>query len=245
MENLFFKLIDDKEELMADFKFQDVIVEVIKKKIKNVHLRVYSCSGQVKLSAPDTMSMETLRVYVSSKLNWIRKQQNKFQSLERKTHREYSDRESHYYNGKRYLLKLVECDAPPKVQLTGSQLILQVRPGSDRNKKSAVLDNWYRNQLKEKILPLIALWEKKMKVSISELTIQKMKTRWGSCTPSLCSIRINLELAKKSTELVEYVIVHELAHLIEPSHNHRFVALMDQFIPKWRFYRDELNRLPM
>ncbi|HAT8315143.1 TPA: M48 family metallopeptidase [Legionella pneumophila] len=230
---------------MTDFKLQDVDVEVIQKKIKNVHLSVYPPTGHVKVSAPEAMSMETIRVYVISKLNWIRKQQNKFQSQERETTREYIDRESHYFNGKRYLLKLVECNAPPSVQLTHSQIILQVRPGSDVHKKAEILDNWYRRQLREKVLLILATWERKMGVSVSKLTIQKMKTKWGSCTHSLKSIRINLELAKKPSEFLEYVIVHELAHLIEPSHNHRFVALMEQFMPKWQFYRDELNRLPI
>ncbi|HFD0825333.1 TPA: M48 family metallopeptidase [Legionella pneumophila] len=138
-----------------------------------------------------------------------------------------------------------ECNAPPRVRLTHSQIILQVRPGSDVHKKAAVLDNWYRHQLKDKVSPMIAIWEKKIGVSVIKLTIQKMKTKWGSCTHSLRTIRINLELAKKPSEFLEYVVVHELAHLIEPSHNHRFVALMDQCMSKWRFYREELNRLPV
>ncbi|HAU1490442.1 TPA: M48 family metallopeptidase [Legionella pneumophila] len=230
---------------MPDFKLDDMDVVVVQKNIKNVHLSVYPPVGHVRVSAPEQMSLDAIRAYVISKLNWIRKQQNKFQSQERETTREYIDRESHYFNGKSYLLKLVECDAPPKVQLNHSQILLQIRPGTNVHKKAEIMDNWYRQQLREKIHPIITAWERKMGVSVSKFTIQKMKTKWGSCTHSLSSIRINLELAKKPSEFLEYVVVHELAHLIEPSHNHRFVALMDQFMPKWRFYRDELNRLPV
>ncbi|MBN9226613.1 MULTISPECIES: M48 family metallopeptidase [Legionella] len=230
---------------MPDFKLDDMDVAVVQKNIKNVHLSVYPPVGHVRVSAPEQMSLDAIRAYVISKLNWIRKQQNKFQSQERETTREYIDRESHYFNGKSYLLKLVECDAPPKVQLNHSQILLQIRPGTNVHKKAEIMDNWYRHQLREKIHSLITAWERKIGVSVSKFTIQKMKTKWGSCTHSLRSIRINLELAKKPSEFLEYVVVHELVHLIEPSHNHRFVALMDQFIPKWRFYRDELNRLPI
>lgn len=230
---------------MPDLKIQDIDIEVVQKRIKNVNLSVSPPIGHVKVSAPLQMSLDAIKSYVISKLNWIRKQQYKFHSQKREAAIEYINNEHHYFNGKCYLLKVNELEACPKVQLTHSQIILQVRPGSDIHKKAAVLDNWYRHQLKETILPMIRKWENKMGVSVSKLTIQKMKTKWGSCTPSLGSIRINLDLARRSTELLEYVVVHELSHLIEPSHNHRFVSLMDQFLPKWRLFRDELNRLPV
>lgn len=228
-----------------DFKLHDMDVEVIQKNIKHVHLSVYPPKGLVRVSVPEAMAMDTIRVYVISKLNWINKQQEKLRKQEREPPRQCVDRESHYYNGKRYLLKVEERDAVPQVQLTHSQIILQVRPGADGEKKRAVLDDWYRQQLKEKVRDLLDLWQSKVGVSITQFTIRKMKTKWGSCSPVSRSIRVNLELAKKPIECLEYIIVHELTHLLEPSHNSRFIALMDKVMPKWRFYRDELNGLPL
>lgn len=220
-------------------------VEIVQKNIKNVHLSVYPPSGHVRVSAPDTMEMDTIRVYVISKLNWIKKQQEKLQAQVRETPRECIDRESHYFNGKRFLLKVIERDAAPQVNLSHSQILLQVRPGADEVKKRAVLEAWYRQQLKEKVSTLITQWEKKMDVSVAYFTIRKMKTKWGSCSPLSRSIRINLELAKKPLECLEYIVVHELVHLLEPSHSSRFIGLMDKFMPKWRLYREELNTLPV
>lgn len=220
-------------------------VEVIQKDIKNVHLSVYPPIGHVKVSAPAEMTLEMIRGYVISKLNWIRKQQDKLQGQVREAPRECIDRESHYFNGKRFLLKVVERDAAPQVILSHSEIVLQVRPGADEVKKRAVLNAWYRQQLKEKATVLITQWEKKMGVSVANVTIRKMKTKWGSCLPASCSICINSELAKKPPEYLEYIVVHELAHLLEPSHNDHFIVLMDGFLPKWRLYRDELNALPV
>jgi len=228
-----------------NIRLNDIDVEVVHKNIKNVHLSVYPPKGRVKVSAPESMEIETIRVYVISKLGWIKKQQEKLRAQARETPRECIDRESHYYYGKRYLLKVVEHDAAPQVSLSYSKIVLQVRPGADDAKKRAVLDEWYRQRLKEKLGPLIAHWEKQMDVSVALCTVRKMKTKWGSCTPVSCSIRINLDLAKKPPECLEYIVVHELAHLLESSHNSRFIALMDRFMPKWRMYRDELNALPV
>ncbi len=228
-----------------NFKLNNIDVEVIQKDIKNVHLSVYPPKGRVKVSAPESMAIETIRVYVISKLGWIKKQQEKLCAQVREAPRECIDRESHYFNGKRFLLKIVERDVAPQVSLSHSKIVLQIRPGADEVKKRSVLDAWYRQQLKEKACSLITQWEKKMDVSVAQLTIRKMKTKWGSCSPVSRSIRINLELAKKPPECLEYIVVHELVHLLEPSHNSRFIALMDRFMPKWRFYRDELNALPV
>ncbi|HDZ79353.1 MAG TPA: M48 family peptidase [Gammaproteobacteria bacterium] len=227
------------------FKLNNIVVEVVQKDIKNVHLSVYPPKGHVKVSAPESMAIETIRVYVISKLGWIKRQQEKLRTQEREAPRECIDRESHYFNGKRYLLKVVERDAPPRVSLSHSNIVLQVRPGADEFKKRVVLDMWYRQQLKEKVSRLISQWENKIDISVAQFTIRKMKTKWGSCSPLSRSIRINLELAKKPPEYLEYIIVHEMVHLHEPSHNSRFIALMDRFMPKWRLYRDELNTLPV
>lgn len=230
---------------MTVLELNELDVEIVQKDIKNVHLSVYPPRGRVKVSAPESMAAETIRVYVISKLGWIKRQQEKLRAQARETAREYIDRESHYFNGKRFLLKVVERDAVPQVSLSHSQIVLQIRPGTDEVKKRSVLDEWYRQQLREKVSLLVTQWEKKMDVSVAQLTIRKMKTKWGSCSPASRSIRINLELAKKPPEHLEYIVVHELAHLLEPSHNSRFIALMDHYLPKWRFFRDELNFLPV
>jgi hypothetical protein len=191
------------------------------------------------------MSLDTIRVFAISKLGWIKQQQQKLREQERETPREYLDRESHYVWGKRYLLKIVEQDAAPIVSLQHSTLWLQVRPGTDEARKQAVVAEWYREQLKEAAPPLIAKWEPLMGVQVARFFVQHMKTRWGSCNPTAGSIRLNSELAKKPPECLEYIVVHEMVHLLEPTHNQRFVAIMDRLLPQWQSHRDSLNRLPV
>ena len=222
-----------------------IVLEVVKKDIKNVHLSVYPPSGRVRISAPLRMNADTIRVYAISKLDWIKQQQRKLRAQERETPREYLDRESHYVWGKRYLLKIVEQDSAPVVELKHSKLLLRVRPGADEEKKQAVLEEWYRLQLKEAVPQLIAKWQPLMGVNVESFFVQRMKTKWGSCNHGSKTIRLNTDLAKKPRECLEYIVVHEMAHLLEPTHNQRFVALMDQFMPKWQFLRDILNRLPV
>jgi hypothetical protein len=226
-------------------RFGDIVADVIKKDIKNVHLSVYPPTGTVRISAPSHMKTDTIWVFALSKIGWIRKQQKKLCDQERETPREYLDRESHYLWGKRYLMKMVEKNEKPRVSLRYNTMTLQVRPGADEARKRSVLDEWYRQLLKDEIPPLIEEWEKKLDVTLEKFIVRKMKTKWGSCTPKYRTVRINLELAKKPPECLEYILVHELVHLLEPTHNARFIALMDQSLPKWRFYRDELNRLPV
>jgi predicted metal-dependent hydrolase len=223
----------------------DIAIEVVKKNIKNVHLSVCPPTGNVRISAPLRMNLDTIRGFAIAKLDWIKKQQHKIRSRIRETPRAYIDRESHYLWGKCYLLELIEIDAPPQIELQFDRLLLQVRPGTDIHKKRAIVDDFYRYQIETAIPPLIAKWEKIMGVRVDSFTVRKMKTKWGSCTPSLGTIRFNLELAKKPAECLEYVIVHELVHLLEPSHNQRFIAFMDLFMPAWRLYSSELNRLPI
>ena len=223
----------------------DITVEVVKKDIRNVHLSVYPPTGRVRISAPAQMSLDTIRVFAISKLGWIKQQQQKLREQERETPREYLDRESHYVWGKRYLLKIVEQDAAPIVSLQHSTLWLQVRPGTDEARKQAVVAEWYREQLKEAAPPLIAKWEPLMGVKVARFFVQHMKTRWGSCNPGAGSIRLNSELAKKPPECLEYIVVHEMVHLLEPTHNQRFVAIMDRLLPQWQSHRDSLNRLPV
>lgn len=223
----------------------EIAVDVVRKDIKNVHLSVHPPTGRVRIAAPERMKLDTIRVFAISKLGWIKQQQRKLREQERETPREYLDRESHYVWGKRYLLKVIVGDAAPAVELKHRTLLLRVRPSSNEEKKQAVLDEWYRGQLKKAVPPLVAKWERLMGVTVEKFFVQRMKTKWGSCNSRARTIRLNSELVKKPRECLEYIVVHEMVHLLEPTHNRSFVALIDQFMPKWQFYRDALNRLPV
>jgi predicted metal-dependent hydrolase len=226
-------------------KLGDIAVDVVLKDIKNVHLSVYPPAGRVRISAPSRMSLDTIRVFAISKLAWIKQQQKKFRSQERETPREYLNRESHYVWGKRYMLKAIECDEAPSVELKHGTMVLRLRQGTDDVKKQAVVEEWYRQQLKHAVPPLIAKWEPIMGVKVDRFFVRRMKTKWGSCNAATHCIRLNTDLAKKPCECLEYIVVHEMVHLLEPTHNARFVALMDRFMPQWRYYRERLNHLPV
>jgi len=227
------------------FVLGEIVVEVVQKDIKNLHLSVHPPAGKVRIAAPLRMDLDTIRMFAITKLAWIKSQQKKLREQERETPREYLDRESHYVWGKRYLLQLVEKDAAPFVELKHNKMILQLRPAASLEKKQEVLDEWYREQLKEVVPPLIANWEKVVGVKTGKFFIQKMKTKWGSCSPGPKNIRLNTDLAKKPLQCLEYIIAHELTHLIERHHNEHFTALMDAHMPQWRQYREMLNSLPL
>jgi predicted metal-dependent hydrolase len=229
---------------MPQLVLDDLVVDVVLKDIKNVHLSVYPPDGRVHISAPARMNMETIRVYAISRLGWIRRQQKKLRDQERESRREYVDRESHYVWGRRYLLKVVQETAVPSAQIKHGTLLLTVRPGADEQTRAATVSAWYREILKTETATLIEAWEPRLQVKVNGFFVQQMKTKWGSCNPAAGTIRLNTELAKKPPECVEYVVVHEMAHLLEPTHNARFLALMDRFIPTWRETRKTLNRLP-
>lgn len=226
-------------------KLNELDIEIVQKNIKHVHLSVYPPDGKVKVSAPLSMAPDTLRVFVISKLAWIKKQQSKLRAQQREAPREYLDRESHYVWGKRYLLKIEEAEAPPRIELKHNKLVLSVRPGTNPARKQAILEAWYRDNLRQAVPALIEKWQSRMGVRVNRFYVQSMKTKWGSCSVHSGSIRLNTELAKKPRACLEYIVVHEMTHLLEPTHNSRFIGLMDRFMPKWRFYRDELNRLPV
>lgn len=226
-------------------KLGEIQIEVTFKDIKNVHLSVYPPSGKVRIAAPAHMKLDTVRLFAIAKLDWIRQQQAKLRRQDREAPREYVDRESHYVWGKRYLLKIIEENAPPKVELTPRTLRLHVRPGTDTEHKRKILEAWYREQVREAVPPLLALWEPVVGGKVARYFVQTMKTKWGSCNPANRSIRLNTELAKKPRQCLEYILVHELLHLREPSHNQRFVSLMDQTMPAWRTLRELLNQLPV
>ena len=231
--------------MVTQMAFGAIIVDVVIKNIKNIHLSVYPPNGRVRIAAPSRMCLDAIRVFAVSRLGWIKQQQQKLQEQERETPREYLGRESHYVWGKRYLLSVIESHAAPSVALQHSRLLLRVRPGTDAQKKQAIVEAWYRQQLKKAVPPLLARWEPLMGVKVERFFVQRMKTKWGSCNHGARTIRLNTELAKKPRECLEYIVVHEMTHLLEPTHNARFVALMDQCMPQWRFYRDQLNRLPV
>lgn len=231
--------------MTTQIKLGDITADVVLKDIKNIHLSVYPPNGRVRISAPLRMDIDTIRVFAISRLGWIKQQQKKFQEQERETPREYLNLESHYVWGKRYLLKVIENDEVPSVELKHRKMVLCVRPGTDDKKKQAIIDSWYREQLKKAVPPLIARWEPLLGVKVERFFVQRMKTKWGSCNYKARNIRLNTELAKKPQECLEYVVIHEMAHLLEPTHNSRFIMLMDRFMPKWQFYRDKLNQLPV
>lgn len=223
----------------------DVTAEVVFKNIKNVHLSVHPPTGRVRISAPARMEPDAIRLFALSKLGWIRAQRRKIQAQPREPAREYVERESHYVWGERYLLEVHERPGAPKVELLPKALRLWVKPGAAPDARAVLLEAWYRDRLREAALPLIAAWQTRLQVEVESLVVRRMKTRWGSCTPARRSIRLNTDLAKKPPVCLEYVVVHELMHLLEPSHNRRFVSLMSQHLPNWAAYRDELNRLPV
>jgi predicted metal-dependent hydrolase len=231
--------------MVTQIAFGDITVDVVLKDIKNIHLSVYPPRGRVRISAPSRMRLDTIRIFAISRLGWIKQQQQKLQEQERETRREYLDRESHYLWGKRYLLRVIEGDEAPSVALKHRWMLLRVRPGTDAKKKQAIVEAWYRQQLKAAVPPLIGRWEPLLGVKVERFFVQRMKTKWGSCNHRVRTIRLNTELAKKPRECLEYIVVHEMTHLLEPTHNARFVSLMDQFMPQWQFYRDQLNRLPV
>jgi predicted metal-dependent hydrolase len=229
----------------SQIKLGDIPVDVVLKAIKNVHLSVHPPTGRVRIAAPKRMSIDTIRVFAISKLDWIKQQQTKLREQERETPREYVDRESHYVWGKRYLLTVSESDEPPSVELKHSRMVLRMRPGKDERRRQALIEAWYREQIKQAVPLLLARWQPLMGVRVERFFVQRMKTKWGSCNHKARTIRLNTELAKKPAECLEYIVVHELVHLLEPTHNARFVALMDRFMPNWQFHRQVLNRLPV
>ncbi|MHB1348940.1 MAG: M48 family metallopeptidase [Desulfobulbaceae bacterium] len=221
-------------------------VEVVRKDIKNLHLGVYPPHGRIRVAAPLVVSDEAVRLAVIEKLAWIKHHKLKFTEQPRQSKREMVSGESHYYLGRRYRLRVHEQNGPPWVALRGiTRLDLFVRPGISSEQREEVLLHWYREQLRELIPPLLKKWQKVLDVQVSSWGIKRMKTKWGSCNPSARRIWVNLELAKKSPRCLEYILVHEMTHLLERHHNERFMSLMDQFMPQWREYREELKRGPL
>jgi hypothetical protein len=221
-------------------------VDVVRKDIKNLHMGVYPPNGRIRVAAPLRMDDEAVRLAVSTKLAWIKRQQNRFRNQERQPPRQYIYRESHYYFGHRYLLNVIEQDGPARVAIRNKTILdLYLPKGTDTEKREQIVQAWYRKELKTAIPSMIEKWESVVGVHVSSWGVKKMKTKWGSYSNEANRIWLNLELAKKPVQCLEYIIVHEMIHLIERHHNDHFRELMDEFMPQWQSYREELNRAPL
>lgn len=223
----------------------EVAIAVTRKNIKNVHLSVHPPDGRVTLAAPTNTRLEVARAYAISKLAWIREQQRKLERQARETPRQFIERESHYVWGRRYLMTVKYQDVKPSVVLGNKRITLIVRPDCDAEKRAKVMHEWHKSLLHEVVPILIQKWEAKLNVSVSGYFLQRMKTKWGSCNHGEGNIRLNTELVKKPKDLLEYVVVHEMVHLIEPTHSDRFIAILAEHYPSWEEARAELNELPL
>lgn len=223
-----------------------ITVEVVRKDIKNLHLGVYPPLGRVRVAVPLVVSDEAVRLAVIDKLGWIKRQRAQFAKQPRQSEREMVNGESHFFLGRRYRLRVHEQDGPARVALRGvASMDLFVRPGASVEKREAVLLDWHRTSLRAVIAELLAIWQPKVGVQAAHWGIKKMKTKWGSCNVVARRIWLNLELAKKPVQCLEYIVVHELVHLSERNHTERFIALMDSHLPDWRTRREVLNSSPL
>lgn len=223
----------------------DIRISLTRKRVKNVHLTVHPPDGRVTLVTPPTTRTEVARAYAISRLGWIRQQQRSFAGQAREQARQFVTRESHQLWGRRYLMTVTEADVKPHVKLDHRRIHLVVRPGADQAKKAEVIHDWHKALLHAELPGLIAQWERKLGVKVNGYYLQRMKTKWGSCNHRAGNIRLNTELVKKPKDLLEYVVVHEMLHLLAPNHDEQFVAVLDQHYPSWREARAELNALPL
>lgn len=230
----------------SQMQIAGITVEVLRKDIKNLHIGVYPPAGRVRVAAPIRLDDEAVRLAVIARIGWIRRQQASFQQQTRQSQREYVSGESHFFRGRRYRLEVLEHPGTPAVILrTNAILSMRMPPGIDESKRAEVLERWYRSQLRAAIPPLLEKWVPKMDVPVPEVRIKRLKTLWGSCNAAAGRVWLNLELIKKPPSCLEFILVHELAHLIERHHNDRFMAIMDRTLPNWRLLREQLNRSPL
>lgn len=231
---------------MADtIRLGEIAIAVTRKNIKHVHLSVHPPSGRVTLTAPSATRLEVARAYAISKLGWIREQRQKLANQARERPRKFVERESHTLWGRRRLLTVSHREAKPCVSLDHKRITLTVRPGSDAQKRAEVIHEWHKSILHAVVPSLIKKWEPKLKVKVAGYFLQRMKTKWGGCNHRAGHLRLNTELVKKPKDLLEYVIVHEMVHLLEPTHSERFMEILGKHYPSWREARAELNELPL
>ena len=231
--------------MVDTIRLGEIAIAVTRKNIKHVHLSVHPPSGRVTLTAPMDTRLEVARAYAISKLGWIQQQRQKLANQVRETPREFIERESHSLWGRRHLLTVAYRESKPFVSLDHKRITLTVRPGSDTQKRAEVIHEWHKSLLHELVPPLIKKWEPKLQVKVAGYFLQRMKTKWGSCNHKANHIRLNTELVKKPKDLLEYVIVHEMVHLLEPTHSERFMEILGNHYPNWRESRAELNELPL
>ena len=224
-------------------EIRGIDVEIVRKDIKHLHLGVYPPGGRVRVAAPLRLDDEAVRLAVISRLAWIRRKRAEFQGQDRQSRREFVTGESHYFNGRRYRLDLIESTGPTGIRLRDNAWMeMRVRPDTGRDAREALLYRWYRAKLRARIPPLVAKWEPKIAVTVADWRIRRMKTRWGTCNPEAGRIWLNSELAKKPLACLEYVVVHEMIHLVERRHNERFHAILDRVMPGWEVRLEKLNR---
>ena len=220
-------------------------VEVVRKPIKNLHLGVYPPHGRVRVAAPASVSDEAVRLAIVTRMGWIKRQQAKFAAQARQSNRAYVSGETHYHLGQAYRLQVVNRKGSAAVQIAGDRLQLSIPPGSDRDFRERIMQRWQRHELRERTEPLVNHWAVVLGVPTPGLGIKRMRTKWGSCSIAARRIWLNLELVKKPPTCIDYLVCHEVAHLIEPSHGVRFTSLLDLHMPRWRVIRAELNQEPL
>lgn len=228
---------------MPEIQLDDLSVDVIYKKIKRINLSVRPPSGKISISAPKSVTLGNIREFIRKHINWIRKQKKNIQSKIYREPYQFINGEIHYFNAQAYILSITEKKTKPSVILHEGNMLMTVRPDCNIEQRKSILHTWYRVQLKLVIPILIKKYEPLMNVQVKEFGVKLMKTRWGTCNTNAKRIWLNLELAKKSHQSIEYIVVHEMVHLLEPSHNHRFKALMDKYMPQWRLHKSELNKV--
>ncbi len=231
--------------MVKQLELGDISVDVLFKDIKNVHLSVYPPTGRVRISAPERMSLDTVRIFAISKLDWIRAQHKKLEAQEREAPREFLERESHYLWGNRYLLELKVVKGKQKVDITHKKIVITSPKALSQERLSVLMGEYYRKALRERASGLVTRWKSRLGVHVNQVFIQRMKTKWGSCNVSAMNIRLNLDLAKKAPECLEYIVLHEMLHFFVPNHGAKFVELMDNHMPHWRQVRQKLNETPL
>lgn len=231
--------------MIQTIRLGGIEIQVTRKAVKNVHLSVHPPSGRVTLVAPTGTRLEVARAFAITKLQWIRDQQSQLREQAREAPRRFVERETHYLWGRRYLLSVRHHDAKPSVTLDHRRITLSVRPGASAAKRAEVIHEWHKSLLHGVVPALVAKWEKRLGVKVGGYFLQRMKTKWGSCNHRAGHIRLNTELVKKPKDLLEYVVVHEMLHLLEPTHSERFLAILAEHYPSWREARAELNEMPL
>lgn len=231
--------------MIENIRVKEISIKLIRKPVKNVHLSVYPPYGRVRIVAPQTIRTDVVRAYAISKLAWIRNHKMSYLNQERELNPKYKKQEIHVLWGKKYLLDIQYKNIKPFIKLDHNHIKIFIHSGSTKKERKYLIHNWHKNLLHSIVPKIINKWEKRLKVKVGAYFLQKMKTKWGSANYKLCHIRINTELAKKPKDLLEYIVVHEMIHLLEPSHNEHFVTLLDVHYPQWREARERLNKFPL